>query len=182
VILDLEDATPQRRISPRLGLMLSVASAAVATAALLAISSRPSELATRLFQVERPSVLQQALAQPQLPRLALSLPPEVAVPLVPSGSQYGSGIGRNPLDSRTYRLRDSNDLVSVAPVPDAPPITAPAMSPADALTVRGSYAQFWMVEPTSLSVLRWTHNGMTYEISSRTLRPPALARIAEQLR
>jgi len=33
-----------------------------------------------------------------------------------------------------------------------------------------------------VSVVRWTENGMTYEISSRTLRPPDLAGLAGQLR
>jgi hypothetical protein len=182
VILDLEGAPSPARISPRLGWMLSLASAAVATAALLVIAGRPPGPATRLFEVERPSVLEQAFAQPAPARLALLLPPEVAVPLAPTGSQYGSGIGRNALASRTYRLRGTNHLVSVAPVPDALPITAPATRPPDALLVRGNYAQSWMFEPTSLSVVRWTEHGSTYEISSRSLRAPDLVRIAELLR
>jgi hypothetical protein len=33
-----------------------------------------------------------------------------------------------------------------------------------------------------VSVVRWTENGSTYEISSRTLRPAELARLAEQVR
>jgi len=39
-----------------------------------------------------------------------------------------------------------------------------------------------MVEPTSLSVVRWTENGMTYEVSSRSLGVRDLARLAEQVR
>jgi hypothetical protein len=181
VILDVEGATVARPLSPRLGWMLSLASAAVAAAALLAIAARPHDSAPR-FVESGPSVLEQAFAKPAQPRLALLLPAELAVPLAPVGSQYGSGIGRATIAPRSYRLRASTDVVTVAPVPDGIPITPPANRPADALAVHGSYAQSWMVEPTSLTVLRWTENGTTYEISSRTLPARELARIAEQLR
>jgi hypothetical protein len=182
VILDIEGASASRAVSSRLGWMLSLASASLAAVALLAVNALPREELVRTVPATRPSVLEQAFANAAAPRLVLSLPPEVAVPLAPAGSLYGSGPGRSLNAPRTYRLRGANDRVSVAPVPDAPPITAPADQLAGALSVHGNYAESWTVEPTSVSVLRWTENGTTYEISSRTLRPPDLARIAEQLR
>ena len=50
MILDLEGAAPQRSISPRLGLMLSVASAAIAAAALLATAALPHAAAPRFVE------------------------------------------------------------------------------------------------------------------------------------
>jgi hypothetical protein len=177
VILDLEGAPAQKVISPRLGGMLSVASAAVAAAALLVISALPREALPRTV-TGGPSVLEQALAKPAPQRLSLVLPAEIATPLSQVGIQDGTG-NRRP---RSFRLRASNDVLSVVAVPDAPPITAPAQRPADALAVHGNYAQGWTIEPTSVSVLRWTENGTTYEVSSRTLMPKDLARIADLLR
>jgi hypothetical protein len=178
VILDLEGGAAQKAISPRLGQMLSIASGAVAAAALLIMSALPHEAPSRALE-SGPSVLEQALARPTPQRLSLVLPAEVAVPLSQIGTQDGTGNRRSAITPRSFRLRASNDVFSVVPVPNAAPITPPAQRPADALAVHGNYAQWWITEPTSVSVLRWTENGTTYEISSRTLRPKDLARVAD---
>jgi hypothetical protein len=182
VILDLEGAASGQKISPRLGGLLSIASMAVAAAALLTISALPHQPASRPV-AGGPSILEQAFQRPSpAPRLSLILPAEVAVPLSQIGTQDGTGNRRSVITPRSFRLRASNDVVSVAPVPDAPAIMPPAQRTADALAVHGNYAQGWTTEPTSVSVLRWTENGVTYEISSRTLIPKDLARIADLLR
>jgi hypothetical protein len=181
VILDLEGSTAQRAIPPRLGLLLSIASAAVAAAALLIVSALPHEAPSRALE-SGPSILEQALARPTPQRLSLVLPADIAVRLSQIGTQDGTGNRRSAITPRSFRLRASNDMFSVVPVPDAVPITPPAQRPADALAVHGNYAQGWTTEPTSVSVLRWTENGTTYEISSRTLFPKDLARIADLLR
>ena len=181
MILDLEGATVQGPMSPRLGWMLSIASAAVAAAALLIMSALPHEAPSRALE-SGPSILEQAFARPTPQRLSLVLPVDIGVPLSQIGTQDGTGNARSAITPRSFRLRLTNDVVSVAPIPNAPPIAPPAQRPADALAVHGNYAQWWITEPTSVSVLRWTENGTTYEISSRTLRPKDLARIADLLR
>ena len=162
MILDLEGAVPQRAISPRLWWILSIASATVAGAALLVVNALPHEQLDRFVVIARsPSVLEQAFAKPGPARLQLELPADIAVP-VPPGRVVGDyGPGRPAPTVRSYRLRGSSDLV---------------------VAVHGSYAVGWIVEPTSLSVVRWTENGMTYEVSSRSLGVRDLARLAEQIR
>ena len=58
----------------------------------------------------------------------------------------------------------------------------PANPPADALFVHGAYAATYSVEATSLSSVRWTENGMTYEVSSRSLLLRDLVAVADQVR
>jgi hypothetical protein len=127
-------------------------------------------------------VIAQALAKPQPQRLSLELPSEIAVPLPPGRVLGDYGPARPAPTVRSYRLRGSGDVIVVVMAPDAPKVLAPNPRPADALAVHGEYALGWTVEATSLSVVRWTENAMTYEISSRTLRPAELARLAESVR
>jgi hypothetical protein len=182
VILDLEGATVHRPISPRLGLMLSIASAAVATAALLMIAARPHDAAPR-FVESGPSILEQAFArQKPPPTLDLALPSDVAVEVLPQRADGIYGPARPAPTLRSYRMRGSNAIVIVAMLPGAPAIVSPPDVSPDALSVRGLYAANYSVEATSLSVVRWTENGMTYEIASRSLSLGDLVRLAEQLR
>jgi hypothetical protein len=180
VIVD-SDGAGAPPFAPRLRWVLSVASTAVAAAALLALNALPRADLARSILGE--SVIAQALAKPQLPRLSLELPPEIAVPLPPGRAVLGDyGPARPAPTVRSYRLRGSGDIIVVVMAPDAPKVIAPNPRPADALAVHGQYALGWTVEATSLSVVRWTENAMTYEISSRTLRPAELARLAESVR
>jgi hypothetical protein len=182
VILDLEGATPQRSISPRLGFVLSVASAAVATAALLASAALPHAAPPRFVEAG-PSILEQAFAKQKLPTtLDLALPSDVAVEVLPQRVDGIYGPARPAPTLRSFRLRGSNAIVIVAMLPGAPAIVAPSDVSPDALSVRGWYAANYSVEATSLSAVRWTENGMTYEISSRSLLVRDLVRLAEQVR
>jgi hypothetical protein len=174
VILEHEDAAGQATRSVHFWRLLSIASAATAAVVLVLVATIPREALVRAPAGTGPSILETALQRQAPARLALRLPAEVAAPLAPAG--------RSNLATRSYRLRGSNDIVNVAPVLDGGPVTAPNPRPNDALAVRGNYAQGWTHEPTSFSVVRWTENGFTYEISSRTLMPRDLARIAELLR
>jgi len=182
VILDLEGSAPSVAGPRRLWPVLSFGSAAVAAALLALANAFPHEQLARQVPASGPSVIEQELAKPRPARLQLNLPPDVAVPIPPGRFVGDYGPARPAPTVRSYRLRGSNDLVVVALAPDAPIVYPPRDRAADALAVHGSYAVGWTVEPTLVSVVRWTENGMTYEISSRTLRPPDLAGLAGQLR
>ena len=182
MILDLDGSPAHRAISPRLGRMLSIASAAVAAAALLMISALPRETTTRIVETA-PSILAQAFANAKpSTTLDLQLPSDVALEVLPQRVDGIYGPARPAPKVRSYRTRGSNALVVVAMLPDAPAVARPATTPADALSVRGVYAADYSVEATSISAVRWTEGGMTYEVSSRALLLRDVVRIAEQVR
>lgn len=182
MILEIEGSAPQRAISPRLGLMLSIASGAVAAAALLVIAGRPHDTAPR-FAGTGPSILEQAFAKPKPPpTLELQLPSNLAVEVLPQRVDGIYGPARPTPTIRSFRVRGSNAIVIIAMLPGAPPIVGPANAPADALSVHGAYAANYSVEATSISAVRWTEGGMTYEASSRGLLLLDLVRLAEQVR
>jgi len=182
VILDLEGATPQRSISPRIGVVLSVASAALATAALLMSAALPHAAPPRFVETG-PSVLDQAFAKQKLPvTLDLALPSDVAVEVLPQRVDGIYGPARPAPTIRSFRLRGSNAIVFVSMLPGVPAIVPPTDVSADALSVRGWYAANYSVEATSLSAVRWTENGMTYEIASRSRLVRDLVSLAEQVR
>src|SRR5436309_5002885 len=100
--------------------MLSIASAAVAAAALLAIAAIPHQSGPR-FAEAGPSILEQAFAKPKPPpTLHLALPSDIAVEVLP---QCVDGIyvpARRKPSARSFRLRGSNAYVVVAMFPGAP--------------------------------------------------------------
>jgi len=183
VILDLEGATARRAaISPRLGPMLSIASAAVAAAVLLMIAAIPHAAAPH-FVVTGPSILEQAFASQKPPMtLDLVLPSDLAVEVLPQRVDGIYGPARPAPTVRSFRIRGSNAIVIVAMLPGTPALVPPANAPADALSVHGTYAANYSVEATSLSAVRWTENGMTYEVSSRSMLLRDLMLLAEQVR
>ncbi|HYU82682.1 MAG TPA: hypothetical protein VFA31_08090 [Candidatus Polarisedimenticolia bacterium] len=182
MIFDLEGAAAPRATPPRLGVVLSVASAAIATAALLMTAALPHAAAPRFVET-RPSVLEQAFAKQKPPTtLDLALPSDVAVEVLPQRVDGIYGPARPAPTLRSFRMRGSSAIVIVAMLPGAPAIVAPPDLSTDALSVRGWYAANYSVEATSLSAVRWTENGMTYEIASRTLSVADLVRLAEQVR
>jgi len=182
VILDIEGATVQRTISPRLGWMLSVASMAVATAALLMTAALPHAAAPRFVETG-PSILEQAFANQKPPTtLDLLLPSDLAVEVSPLRVDGIYGPARPAPTVRSFRLRGSNAIVIVAMLPGTPPIVPPTNTQGEALSVHGAYAANYSVEATSLSAVRWTEKGMTYEISSRSLLLRDLVPLAEQVR
>jgi hypothetical protein len=182
VILDIEGPSVRRAMPPRLGRMLCVASAAVAAAALLAIAAIPHQSAPR-FAEPGPSILEQAFAKPKPPpTLDLTLPSDLATEIQPLRVDGIYGPARPAPTVRLFRMRDSNATVVVALLPGAPAIVRPASSSTDALSVHGAYAASYSVEATSISAVRWTENGMTYEVSSRALPLGDVVRLAEQVR
>ena len=183
MILDLDGATTMRRaVSPRLGVMLSIASAAVAAAALLMIAALPHDASAR-FVSAGPSVLEQAFASQKPPTtLDLLLPSDVAVEISPLRVDGIYGPRRPAPTVRLFRMRDSNAIVTVAMLPGIPAIVPAASASGEALSVHGTYAANYSVEATSLSAIRWTEKGMTYEVSARSVALRDLVRLAEQVR
>ncbi len=181
MILDIEGGSGHRPISSRLGGMLSIASAAVAAAALLAIAALPHGSTPR-FAEAGPSILEQAFAKPKPPpTLDLALPSDIAVEVQPLRSDGIYGPARPAPTVRSFRMRGSTTVVIVAMLPGVPAIVRPAIVPADALSVHGAYAVNYSVEATSISAVRWTENGMTYEVSSRALLLADVLWLAEQV-
>jgi hypothetical protein len=180
VILDIEGASGRRAMPPGLGRMLCVASAAVAAAALLAVAAIPHQSAPR-FAEPGPSILEEAFARPKPPpTLDLTLPSDLATEIQPLRVDGIYGPARPAPTVRLFRLRRSEAVVIVAMLPGAPAMVRPANSP-DALSVHGAYAANYSVEATSINAVRWTENGMTYEVSSRALLLGDVVRLAEQV-
>ena len=181
MILEIEGATAHRAISPRLGFTLSIASTAVATAALLMSAALPHAAAPRFVETG-PSILEQAFANKPPTTLDLLLPSDLAVEVSPLRVDGIYGPARPAPTVRSFRLRGSNAIVIVAMLPGTPPIVAPTNTQGEALSVHGTHAANYSVEATSLSAVRWTEKGMTYEISSRALLLRDLVPLAEQVR
>lgn len=161
--------------------MLSIASAAVAAAALLAIAALPH--AAPRSALSGPSILEQEFAKPRPPAtLDLALPSDIAVEVLPQRVDGIYGPARPAPTVRSFRIRGSTAVVIVAMLPGIPAIVRPAILPADALSVHGTYAVNYSVEATSISAVRWTENGMTYEVSARGLLLGDVLRLAEQVR
>jgi len=125
-----------------------------------------------------PSVL---AALPPAPDLNLVLPDDLAVVVRRSGINGETGLIPTAASITTFRMRATGDLVSVA-APTGIDAVRRVNSDADpGLRVRGAYA-ISNVDRNGSTVIRWTENGVTYEISSRTLDAPRLADIADKLR
>jgi hypothetical protein len=176
VIVDSEGSVAAPGATSRLGLTLSLVSTVVAGAALLLLNELPREPFAGLASHGQP--LARAIAFIAPPRLALALPGDAALEL----ASLAPGAAPASPTLRAYRIRGTEDIVVVAAMPGTPEVPRPPDAPADALSVHGRYAEGTIVEASSVSVVRWTERGLTYEISSRTLLPRDLARLAELLR
>jgi len=125
-----------------------------------------------------PSVL--ASVRPA-PDLNLVLPDDLAVVVRRSGINGETGLIPTTASITTFRLRATGDLVSVA-APTGVDAVRRVNNDADAgLRVHGAYA-ISNVDRNGSTIIRWTENGVTYEISSRTLDASRLADVANTLR
>lgn len=125
-----------------------------------------------------PSVL--ASAKPA-PELNLGLPQNIATVVRRSGINGETGLIPTLASITTFRILATGDLVSIAMVEGASPITTAAYAGIDpAFMVRGQYAVANV--DRGVTHVRWTENGITFDIASRTLDPSGLVDIANKLR
>jgi hypothetical protein len=124
-----------------------------------------------------PSIL--AKAKPA-PELNLGLPDSVATVVRRSGINGETGLIPTLASITTFRLNATGDLVSVAMVEGATPVQAPSAATDPAFTVRGQYAVANV--DRGVTHVRWTENGITFDIASRTLAAASLIDVANTLR
>jgi len=114
------------------------------------------------------------------PELNLALPESIASVVRRTGINGETGLIPTLASVTTFRIRATGDLVSIAMVELASPISAPSAATDPASTVRGQYA-IWNVD-RGVTHVRWTENGITFDIASRTVDVPGLIDLANQLR
>lgn len=144
--------------------------------------ARPAGVAARLVVPNAaallgPSVLASA---PPAPDLNLALPDDMAVVVRRAGINGETGLIPTAASITTFRLRATGDLVSVAAPTGVEPVRRISNDAAPALAIRGAYAV--ASQDRGNTVIRWTENGVTYEVSSRTLDVARLTEVANKLR
>lgn len=166
-----------------LEVLLSIAAAALGIAFFLSVPYWPKSWTDRapVVRIEAlirgPSVL---AAVPPAPRLNLAFPDDVAMVVARHGINGETGLIPTAAAITTFRLRSTGDVVSVA-APTGVDSVRRISNDADApLRVHGAYAVASV--DRGITTIRWTENGVTYEISSRTLDSAHLAAVADELR
>lgn len=162
--------------------LLTLAATAIAVAFYASVSYWPKDWTERpiipnVAVLLGPSVL--ASARPA-PDLNLTFPDDIATVVRRSGINGETGLIPTAASITTFRLRATGDLVSVAAPTGVEPVRRISNDADPPLRVRGVYAVATIDRGTT--VIRWTENGVTYEVSSRTLDPIALAEVANKLR
>jgi hypothetical protein len=162
--------------------LLTIAATAVAIAFYASVSYWPKDWTERpvipnVAALLGPSVL--ASARPA-PVLNLAFPDDVATVVRRSGINGETGLIPTAASITTFRVRATGDLVSVAAPTGVDPIRRISNDAEPSLRVRGAYAV--ASEDRGNTVIRWTEDGVTYEVSSRTLDVSALAALANKLR
>jgi hypothetical protein len=171
--------------------LLTIAAAAVAVAFFASVPYWPRErianpipsFVTAALTVPNkapllgPSVL--ASAKPA-PVLNLALPENLATVVRRSGINGETGLIPTFASITTFRLNATGDLVSISMVENATPVSAPSAPSGQSLEVRGHYAVASV--DRGVTHVRWTENGVTFDIASRTLEPLRLTDVANKLR
>ncbi|HYR93508.1 MAG TPA: hypothetical protein VEP48_04815 [Methylomirabilota bacterium] len=175
-----------------LELLLTVAATAVAAAFFLSVPYWPKQSATNPIRLPTgaaqvatlapsillgPSVL--ANVRPA-PDLNLSLPADIAVVTARRGINGETGLIPTAASITTFRLKATGDLITVA-APTGVDVVRRISNDSDPmLSVHGAYAVAKVERGNT--VIRWTENGVTYEVSSRTLDASRLVELANKLR
>jgi len=174
-----------------LELLLTVAATAVAVAFFASVPYWPKEASTNALRL--PSF--EAAAQPSAPilrgtsvlagakpapELNLSLPADIATVAGRRGINGETGLIPTAAAITTFRIIASGDLVTVAAPTGVEAVRRTSADADPVLRVRGAYAV--ATTDHGSTVIHWTENGVTYEISSRTLDASRLTEIANKLR
>jgi hypothetical protein len=175
----------------RLELLLTVAATALAAAFFLSVPYWPKQDSPNAIRL--PTAAPQAANAPSIlrgpsvladlkpvPDLNLSLPADVATVAARRGINGETGLIPTAASITTFRLKATGDLVTVAAPTGLDAVRRISNDGDPALRIRGAYAVATVERGNT--VLRWTENGVTYEISSRTLDQASLAAIADRLR
>jgi hypothetical protein len=180
-------------VNGRLEVLLTIAATAVAIAFFASVPHWPKEplnnpipsfvsaAAEKVTSTKAPLLGPSLLASLRpAPDLNLGLPADIAVVTARRGINGETGLIRTLASITTFRILGTTDLVSVAMIEGADPIRATAAQPDSAIRIRGQYA----VASTDRGIthIRWTENGVTFDIASRTLDPARLAEVANKLR
>ena len=180
-------------MSRRLELLLSVAATAVAIAFFVSVPYWPrqdSPNALRLPTSEPAAPLSFATAAPRgpsvlasvkpAPNFNLDLPADVATVAARRGYNGETGLIPTMASITTFRLLATGDLISVGPILEAEAVRAPAIVTDPVYRVHGQYAVASV--DRGVNQLRWTENGITYQVASRTLDASGLTEVANKLR
>lgn len=187
MIYDLDAGRPERpgRSSVRMT-AVTVVAVGIALVFFAAVAFAPGQRAsqTPIFTLSAPAL--PTMARPTfntrpVPDQTLVLLPDVADATFRIGSDGATGLLFNYSVATTYRLVASNDLVTVAPLPQSEALPYPSPAPGDPpLRVRGRAAN-WIVTDNGTRAIRWLENGMVFEMSSRTLSVAQLSDLANKL-
>jgi hypothetical protein len=177
----------------QLELLLTAAATALALAFFVSVPYWPrldSPNAIRLPAVEAPAALSFATAAPRgpsvlaslkpAPNLNLDLPADFAIVAARRGYNGETGLIPTAASITTFRLIATGDLVSLSPILEAEAVRAPATLTDPVYRVHGQYAVASV--DRGVNQLRWTENGITYQVASRTLDASRLTEVANRLR
>ena len=177
----------------RLELLLTVAATAVALAFFLSVPYWPkqdSPNAIRLPTLEPVAAFSFATPAPRgpsilaslkpVPNFNLDLPTDFAIVAARRGYNGETGLIPTLASVTTFRLIATGDLVSVSPIFEADAVRAPATLTEPVYRVHGQYAVASV--DRGVNQLRWTENGITYQVASRTLDASGLTEVANKLR
>jgi hypothetical protein len=187
VIYDLDAGRPERPPRSSAGrTALTVGIVGLSIAFFSALAFWPGERArqTPIAVLSYPQVSfppRPSFVTRPVPDQALTFPPDVATATFRITSQGQTGLVSSDTIATTYRLRATGDMVTVAPLPLSETLPYPAPpAGAAAVRVRGRDAQWTTANGTS--AVRWVENGVSFEMSSRTLSVAQLADLASRLR
>jgi hypothetical protein len=176
----------------RLELLLTIAATAVAAAFFLSVPYWPKQQSTNALRLPTAGEVAAQATSPILrgpsvlagvkpaPDLNLSLPADIATVTARRGINGETGLIPTAASITTFRLKATGDLITVAAPTGLDAVRRISNDGDPSLRIRGAYAVA-MIERGN-TVIRWTENGVTYEISSRTLDVAGLAAIADRLR
>ena len=151
--------------------LLTIAASAIVLAFFASVPHWPSEWTARdapsVFGVSAPllrgpSVLSNLRP---VPTLNLVFPDDVASVVRRSGINGETGLIPTAAAITTFRLDATGDIVAVSSIPGADAIVPG--TPDSGLRVHGQYAL--AIVERGVTHVRWTENGVTYDVGSRTL-------------